>query len=664
MKPVTPETTIQIENKLQDPANALSINSINGRLQVIGKSTTSSTKINIPNLDGSVTGVTLPSGYQGMFILPFASGTGGFTSSGLSDFYFIKEGVVANTDSTYGITRTSFTNNGKQYYTNSSGRLAKVSGTELRVNWGKNTVSGSWEKKGVLIEPQTYNILTTTWTTGATFGVTGALVENTTLPTSDYFWDTTTIPDGLSVWKLTEVTSGPNKENTAWIQPSSIWSPLNIPIDLPVQGVSFSNFMVSAFFTGPNKIAGITKDIVQIWLATHPSGTIKKSVYFNVSTCSPVAVSTGGITLIHYNTELYDNGWCRCFVGIGYTGATYPVSGGIPQFGFSTARPDGAGGYTYGSLLGASAGSLYFSGVKIDYAAIGDATPNLSVGWNTQRIAPTAYIAPSGNTKYPTDGLKFQAKSYPNFFYPEGSVTGGFKTTIFYDMIIHGAAGISSGSAQLDDSSSSGGVVIVNGRFLNEVGVESGQNYIGWINTHGLGVGGTPAWRGTFYNGIYQSGGVFGGIPAATVGARATSHYTTPGGERGYTYGERFKLLYTGTTGDQRTYFNGLTGSGTVLSGPTYPASGSAGQIWTLNPLRDKVYNILNWSWSPRVTTEAEGIAATSFPVQGVPAYKVSGGAGGYNPNTSLFEYIAATTSTQNNSAPRPPVNPYPTQAL
>ena len=169
MKPVTPETTIQIENKLQDPANALSINSINGRLQVIGKSTTSSTKINIPNLDGSVTGVTLPSGYQGMFILPFASGTGGFTSSGLSDFYFIKEGVVADTNPAYGITRTSFTNNGKQYYTNSSGRLAKVSGTELRVNWGKNTVSNSWEKKGVLIEPQTYNILTTTWTTGATW---------------------------------------------------------------------------------------------------------------------------------------------------------------------------------------------------------------------------------------------------------------------------------------------------------------------------------------------------------------------------------------------------------------------------------------------------------------------------------------------------------------
>ena len=665
MKPVTPETTIQIENKLQDPANALSINSIGDRLQVIGKSTTSSTLINIPNLNGSVTGVTLPSGYQGMFILPFASGAGGFTSSGISDFYFIKEGVVANTDSTYGITRTSFTNNGKQYYTNSSGRLAKVSGTELRVNWGKNTVSGSWEKKGVLIEPQTYNVLKTTWTTGATFGVTGALVENTTLSISDCFWDATTIPDGLSVWKLTEVTSGPNKENTAWIQPSSIWSPLNIPIDLPVQGVSFSNFMVSAFFTGPNKIAGITKDIVEIWLATHPSGTIKKSVYFNVSTCSPVAVSTGGITLIHYNTELYDNGWCRCFVGIGYTGATYPVSGGIQQFGFSTARPDSAGGYTYGSLLGASAGSLYFSGVKIDYAAIGDAVTNLSVGWNTQRIAPTAYIPPSDNTKYWGENLTFQAKPYPNWFYPEGSATGGFKASIFYDMIIHGAAGISSGSAQLDDSSSSGAAIFVNGKFLDENSIEVGLNGVIIVNNFGLSTGGIPAWRAKFYHAIFQNSGTYGGVASVGGPVRALSHNVTSSNkEMGITFGERFKLLYTAATGDQRSYMNGLTGIAAGATAPIYPTSGSAGQKWFFAPLRDKVYNILNWSWSPKVVTEAEGIAVTSFPVQGVPSYKVSGGAGGYNPDTILFEYVAAVGSTQNNSSPRPPANPYPTQVL
>jgi len=664
VKPVTPETTIKIENKLQDPANAVSINSIDGRLQIIGKSTSSNTKINIPNLDGSITGITLPSGYQGMFMLPFASGTGGFTSSGVSEFYFVKDGNVSGTDPTYGITRTSLSNGGKLYYVNSDGNLAKVANSSTpRVNWAKNTVNGYWEKKGYLHEPGTFNILKSTWTTGATFGVTGALITDAT--SSEYvsgYWDTTTIPDGLSVWKLTEITTGPNLENTAFLQASSIQTPLTIPYHFDGAGYSFSNFMVSAFFTGPNKISGITKDLIQIWLATNPAGTVKKSVYFNITDCKPVSVSTGGITLIHYNTELYNNGWCRCFAGIGYTGATYPTSGGIPQFGFSTARPDGAGGYTYGRLLGASAGSLFFSGVKIDYGATGEVKKITQ--WNSNRLAPTSYVPPNGTTKYGDDNIEFRCGSYPNWFYPVGFVTGGYQATIFYDFVINGAAGIS-GSIENVDVSSSGFVQIVNGRFLDHTDVVAGQNYNGLIFNLGLANGGVPAWRGNFYNGIYQTSGTFG-LTASATAPTSTISSDGPSGVRGYTYGERFKLMITAATGDYRIYFNGLTSTTSTPKGPTYPSVGTNGNVWTIYPgnAKDKVLNILNWSHSPRIITETEGIASTSFSTQGVPSYKISGSDGGYNNSSGSYQNIAQIVSTLNNTSPMPPANPYPREAL
>ena len=674
VKPSTPETTIKIENKLQDPANALSVNSVDGRLQVITKSTSSNPLINIRNLDGTVTGVTLPSGYQGMFMLPFALGTGGITSSGLSEFYFVKEGVVADTNPAYGITRTSMSNGGKHFYVNSSGRLAKVpNDTTPRINYGKNKNNGFWEKKGLLLEFGNYNILKPNWTTGATFGVTGAAVTVVTNPTEVApYWDSTTIPDGLSVWKLTETTSaGFSAENTAFIQASSIATPLTVPYHFDFAGVSFSNFMVSAFFTGTHKPAGITKDVVQIWLSTNVNGTIKKSVFFDLNQCKPVSVSSGGITLIHFSTEQYDNGWCRCLAGIGYTGATYPTSAGIPQFGFSTGRPDGSGGYTYGRLLGGSAGYLYFSGVKIDYGPTGEVTRTTQ--WNSNKLSPSSYVPPNGTTKYTADALRYDVKPYPNWFYPENSLDGNFASTAFYDLVVHGAVGISGGSDPITADVPGGGYVLfVNGRFLNNAGSLVGQHY---PNSLVLGLGlsqsGIPAWRGTFYSGTYQSGAVLFGLTSSNnVPTKSFYHRTGTVGsstERGYTFGERFKLVQIVATGDYRSYLNGFTGLASALTGPTYPnwIGGSTGQVWYFSQNnKDKVINLLNWSWSPRALSETEGIATTSFGAQGVPAFNVSGEDGGYNESSGNYGSLSELVTVLDNTSIRPPTNPLPSVAI
>lgn len=659
VKPITPESCTSIKNSVVDPASALSVNSLDGRLQLITKSTSSDPTIIVNNLDGTTAGIQLPSGFQGNFILPLASNPGqssSVTSSGFTEFFFIQNGIPSPTNTTYGVTLETFTNNGKFYFTNSSGYLSKVSSySSPRINYGFNSRSASWEKKGLLFEPPTFNLINTTWNAAPFFGATGATATIATDYSANY-WDSSTIPAGMTVWKLTEIsTSGFSAENTITIPTSAFSLSTFKPSHVSAAGISWSTFMVSAFFTGPNKVSGITKDIIQIWLATSPSGAIKKSIYFDLNSCSPVAVSSGGSTLAYYATEPYANGWCRCMAAVGLTGQTWPASQGIPQFGFSTARPDGSGGYTFGWLLGASAGSMYFSGIKIDLIK------DYSFGAvYATKLAPSSYVDPKATTEYPNCYIQYLTPKTPSWFFPSTSyLTGGMQSSCFYDLTINSAAGITEGAG-------GGNVVFLNGRLLNETRTNVGQMYAqSWVLSRGLARTGTPIPRINYYFLQRTSGGpLFGGVSALTGGDKTYVHTINPGSVTvGFTSGERFKFLMTAATGSWKSYINGMTGVETTgFTAAIYPSDTNFHTGWefVIVPQQDKVMNIMNWGHTPKLLTEAQGIAATSFNIQGAQSDRLIGSDGGYDEIGQNYQSIADIVAIQNNNtAPLPP-SPYP----
>lgn len=660
VKPITPESCTSIKNSVVDPASALSVNSLDGRLQLITKSTSSDPTIIVNNIDGTTAAIQLPSGFQGSFILPLASDPSkstSVTSSGFTEFFFIQNGIPSPTNTAYGVTLENFTNGGKLYFTNSSGYLSKVSSSSLpRVNYGFAVRSGSWEKKGLLFEPPSFNLINTTWNNTPFFGATGATAEivDATVYGAGY-WDSSTI-SGMTVWKLSEIsTSGFSAENTITIPPSAFSLGSFKPSHVPAAGVSWSTFMVSAFFTGPNKVSGITKDIIQIWLATSPSGAIKKSIYFDLNSCSPVAVSSGGSTLAYYATEPYANGWCRCMAAVGLTGQTWPASQGIPQFGFSTARPDESGGYTFGRLLGASAGSMYFSGLKIDLLkdyAFGNVYAN--------KLAPSSYVDPKATTQYSNCYVQYLTPKTPSWFFPSTSyLTGGMQSSCFYDLTINSAAGITEGAG-------GGNVVFFNGQLINETRTNVGELYAqSWVISRGLARTGTPIPRINYYFLQRTSGApLFGGVAALAGGDKDYVHTINPGSVTvGFTSGERFKFLITAATGSWKSYVNGMTGVNTTgFTAALYPSDTNFHTGWqfTIVPQQDKVMNIMNWGHTPKILTEAQGIAATSFGLQGAPIFKFSGSDGGYNEVDGNYQNIADIVGIQNNNSTPLPPSPYP----
>jgi len=662
VKPIITESTTSIKNNVVDAASATSVNSLDNRLQFITKSTTSEPFLIFTNYDGTTAGVTLPSSFQGSFILPLINNsTTSISSSGFSDFFFIKDGVPSGNNSTYGVTLNTYTNNGKRYYVNSSGYLSKVpNNTTVRINYGFNIDTNSWEKKGLLLEPSSTNLITPAWNRNPVFGATGATANIATDYSAGY-WDTTTIPAGMTVWKLEEIsTPGFSAENTVIIPSGAISFGSNRPTSMIAYGISFSSFMVSAFFTGPNKIGGITKDHIQMWLATNPSGTQKKSIYFNLSTCQAVSVSSGGTTLAFYNTELYANGWCRCWAGVGLTGATWPSQNQIPQFGFSTARPDGSGGYTYGRLASGTTGFLYFSGLKINMRGSNDGVTGAPGGQlYSFKNAPDSYLDPLNGSINGSCQLIYETPKTPSWFFPSTSyLTGGMQNSVFYDMTLHSAAGITEGQG-------TGTVIFFNGRLKPISGTVVGQNYAqSLVIARGLSQVGVPIPRISYYNLQRAKEGVFNGVLQPSTPDRDLSHYTRSNVIQGFTVGQRFKYLITAATGSWKSYLNGLTFfAGSGFTAPIFPSDTNHHQPWEFsiqNITLDKILNIMNWAYTSKVLSEAEGIATTSFTTQGIPTYRFLGSGGGYNETNGTWQSVASIVTSANNTSPILPPSRYP----
>ncbi|NBV14936.1 MAG: hypothetical protein EBS07_12895, partial [Sphingobacteriia bacterium] len=334
MKPSTPESSSNIRGKFLDETLGTSILSLDGRMHMVNKSGPTASSLWFKNYDGSEANVIFPSGFSGSFLFPYAMGIGGVCGSNFVGTYFIENSSLISPTiiSLLGMTLSINTNANKQYFINSSGYLDKTVNTQLTKTHNYNSTTGNWDVRGIQLEPRSCNVLNTDT---PVFGATGATLGIATDFAAGY-WNSTTIPNGMTVWKLVEEGNA-LPENTCWFSNQSITLLGNT---LPTQsvgaspdGISFSAFMVSGFFTGPNKsVSGITKDIIQIWLATSPSGLVKKSVYFDLNTCSVASVSAGGITNAYFSTERYANGWCRCFAGVIYTGATYPADA---AYGFS-----------------------------------------------------------------------------------------------------------------------------------------------------------------------------------------------------------------------------------------------------------------------------------------------------------------------------------------
>ena len=661
MKPIITESTTSIKNNVVDAASATSVNSLDNRLQFITKSTTSEPFLIFTNYDGTTAGVTLPSSFQGNFILPLINNsTTTISSSGFSDFFFIKDGVPSGNNSTYGVTLTTYNNNGKRYYVNSSGYLSKVpDNTTPRINYGFNINTNSWEKKGLLLEPSSTNLITTAWNANPIFGATGATANIATDYSAGY-WDSTTISAGMTVWKLEEIsTAGFSAENTVIIPSNTISLNGNRPASITSAGISFSSFMVSAFFTGPNKIGGITKDHIQIWLTTNPAGTQKKSIYFDLNRCQAVSVSSGGTTLAFYNTELYANGWCRCMAGVGLIGATYPSQNGIPQFGFSTARPDGSGGYTYGRLASGTTGFLYFSGLKINMrgnadGVVGSPGPALY----SYKNPPDSYLDPIGGNINGGCVLIYATPKTPSWFFPSASyLTGGMQNSVFYDMTLHSAAGITEGAG-------TGTVNVFSGR-LKPIGITVGQNYAqSLVISRGLANTGIPIPRISYYNLQRSKEGFFNEILQTPCPDRILAHQKL-GQDQGFTLGHRFKYLITAATGSWKSYLNGSTyfASGAGFTAPIFPSNTDYHQPWEFsiqNISTDKVLNVMNWAYTPKILSEAEGIATTSFDTQGIPMYRFAGSDGGYNDTTGNWQSVASDVTSPNNTSPILPPGRYP----
>lgn len=754
MKPIlNTESTANIKNVLFDPANLLSVNSLDGRINLVGKASGSETFVVLPNPDGSTVGITFPSDYNGMFILPtigkLAGATSIATSSGFGGFFFIKDATVSSSDPLFGVTFISSNNGGKQYYTNSAGLLAKVSDTTtLRKQYGKNNLN--WEPKGILFEPSTYNILTAAWNgltygafaaTGATAGITSSIGYGSS------YWDSSAIPSGMTVWSLTEITTGPNKENTVIIPASavnfmrrsdnSLVRPVNSSISnsffpvggqlsgftavgytadtsiigppqsgyiswntttqtnattlfihrddnkgtnrsamlnslkpddtivlagtnntvwqkfivntgtvqggntyygFPVQyfanggttflnnvalsvgpNVPFTNFNIQAFFKPGPTVGGITKDIVQIWAVTDTSGSVKKSVFFNLTDCAPVSVSSGGTTFAWYNTEPYENGWCRCTMGVGLTGTTYAAWDGIPQFGFSTARPDGSGGYTFGGLLGTSAGNLYFSGIKVDW----NNTINIQTKYFIHKLAPSSYLDPNGFNPYAADNIKWDIPYSNNktYFYDSDFNTVG-KNTLFMEKIINGPLGICGDDVGF-------GTGLFNNYLVNNSNQTSAVNgcvlFFGMATSNVVPVPANYEYASIRYYEI-----------AASKTNQTGQFFPTNPVRRGYTYSEFFKSCYVFSTGDYRAYWNGLTMNGATWGGAVDFSAFSPvkGNIYMESAARDKVVCFKNLAVWGRTLSEQQGINLTSFQAQGAPVFSFLGSDGGYDGTT------------------------------
>lgn len=782
MKPITTESTISVKPVLSDPANLLSVNSLDGRIQLVGKASGTETFAVFPNADGSTVGITFPAGYNGMFILPVVGNISGFTSSsvstGLNNYFFISNGVASLNNPSFNVTLTSSSNGGKLYFINNSGLLAKVSNSStLRTNYGINKSTNIWEIKGILFEPSTYNLITTTWNglTYGAFGATGATAGITTGFGLGY-WDTNTIPQGMTVWALTEITAGPNKENTIIVPASAInfmnssggqklrpfsnsiqnsyfpntgaqfpgftgvfydantgitgpgptgtitWNNTNqslatklfvhtsdrtptnrsallssLKIDdvivmqtstasswsksvinaAPISGVTyfefpitrlsglstfsdqniitfgphmpFTNFNFQAFFKSGDTVGGITKNLVQIWALTDTVGSIKKSVYYDITDCNVVSVSSGGTTFAWYNTEPLANGWCRCTLGVGLTGTTYAAWDGFGMFGFSTARPDGAGGFTFGNLLGTSAGNLYFSGIKVDWSNF----PNNAAVYYSNKLSPTQYTDPRADALYPNDSVLWTIPySQNDFFQTDFSQQG--RNTVFLESVINGPIGISG-----DDTGSGVGfssIILKNGNTVV-------NNLHGLVTGVGMRLSGywtSPAPSGVLYTTNYSG--------QAVPGTRFDRYVRTNsvGLNRGYTLGEMFKLSFSGFSGAFNAFFNGFTGDMVTIAAKDMSNTGlpTTGEITISHNIRDKIINIKNYAFSGVGLTYTQGINLTSFISQGAPIFRFLGTDGGHN-GTGFVAYSSANQIVStNNTTPPLSTGRYPKQPV
>jgi len=658
MNPITPEGSLSINKKLDDPVNIINVNSLDNRMQIIGKGTSANSLIVIPNADGTTVGIQLSSDFQKCFILPLASKsdeTGFITAASSSSFAFVNDSVLAQTDITRGITLHSATNAGKRHFVNSNGLLAKVTDNSIRQNWIYNRASNpqQWELAGLVFEPPSRNVINPSWTglnTGI-FGVTGATTGVTTGHQSGY-WDITTIT-GMTVYSLTEETTGSNLQNTVWIPPTGI-SLGSLSPNHTTAGISWSAFMLSGFFKSGGTVGGITKDIVQLWLATNPSGTVKKGIYFNLSTCSTVAASSGGTTLAFYFTEPMANGWCRCGAGVGFAGQTWPSNGQIEQFGFSTARPDGSGGYTFGGLLGTSAGSVYFSGLGVDVLAAGE---NLATNIYSNRLGPVQYIPPSSSTLFGGDFAVYTVKGHPNWMFPSGLTNGALNYSAFHEGLINAPVGIS--GEELGFGSSCWSVALSTDTSLTS---NSGNNTIlgHVIATRGQQtVDITPSPAISTYWQVASEGGTFSDVKN-THNRRISLYHNKPS-TFGFTAGHAFRVAFSGVSGALKYFLNGQTGINSGSTGILFNQpidNGSTGVFVTIvGGARDKKVHHKNIVFYPQTNfTDDQGKALTSFAQQARAPFIGAGGAGGYNDNTGQFINIEENQSqTNNNSAiPRP----------
>jgi hypothetical protein len=656
MKPITPEGSLSINKKLDDSVNIINVNSLDNRMQIIGKGTSANSLIVIPNADGTTVGIQLSSDFQKCFILPLASKsneTGFITATSSSSFAFVNDGVLAQTDITRGITLHSTTNGGKRHFVDSNGLLATVANnTTIRQNWIYNRANTppQWELAGLLFEPPSRNVINPSWTglnTGI-FGVTGATTGVTTGYQSGY-WNTNSIP-GMTVYSLTEETTGPNLQNTVWIPPTGI-SLGSLSPNNTTAGISWSAFMLSGFFKSGGTVGGITKDIVQLWLATNPSGTVKKGIYFNLSTCSTVATSSGGTTLAFYFTEPMANGWCRCGAGVGFAGQTWPSSEQIEQFGFSTARPDGSGGYTFGGLLGTSAGSVYFSGLGVDVLA----TESLATNIYSNRLGPVQYIPPSSSTQLAGDIVVYTVKGHPNYLFPSGLTNGALNYSAFHEGLINAPVGIS--GEELGFGSSCWSVQLSTDTSLTTT---SGNNTIlaHIITSRGQQTTDiTPSPAINSYWQIASQGGTFSNV-FNTHNRRLSVYHNKPG-IFGFTAGHAFRVAFSGVSGALKYFFNGQTGINYGLTGILWNQpinNGSTGVVMFIQAgARDKKVHHKNIVFYPQTNfTDDQGKALTSFPQQARAAFIGAGGAGGYNENTAQFIDIGLNQSQTDDTSPIP----------
>ena len=68
----------------------------------------------------------------------------------------------------------------------------------------------------------------------------------------------------------------------------------------------------------------------------------------------------------------------------------------------------------------------------------------------------------------------------------------------------------------------------------------------------------------------------------------------------------------------------------------------------------------MNWAYTSKVLSEAEGIATTSFTTQGIPTYRFLGSGGGYNETNGTWQSVASDVTSPNNTSQILPPSRYP----